>query len=87
MHGPNIKYNRWQHRMQTFSVQLFKRHLSVNSNFLSDKTINKSDIFRLKSLSVIGISAILCVITLFHLTFYKLNDGVETDFVHNRLTL
>ena len=80
----HYKYNRRQHRMRTLSVQLFKR---VNSNFLSDKTINKCDIFRLKSLSVIGISAILCVFTLFHLTFYKLNDGVETEFVHNRLTL
>ena len=32
---------------------------SVNSNFLSDKTINKSDIFRLKCLSFSEISAIL----------------------------
>ena len=43
--------------------------VSVNSNFLSDKTINKSDIFRLKCLSVSEISAILCVLYFCFYTF------------------
>ena len=43
--------------------------LSVNSNFLSDKTINKSDIVRLKCLSFSEISAILYVLYFCFYTF------------------
>ena len=43
--------------------------ISVNSNFLSDKTINKSDIFRLKCLSFSEISAILYVLYFCFYTF------------------
>ena len=60
--------------------------ISVNSNFLSDKTINKSDIFRLKCYLLVKLVQFyvffISFFTLFHLTFYKLNNRVETDIVH-----
>ena len=43
--------------------------ISVNSNFLSDETINKNDIFRLKGLSFSEISAILYVLYFCFYTF------------------
>ena len=72
--------------MRTLSVQLFERH-----NFLSDKTMNKSDIFRLKCLSFSEISAILYVLHFCFYTFsfnvlYRLNNGVESE-TDNPLTL
>jgi len=60
-----VKYNRWQRRICTLSVQLYSVVTSVNSVFVSDKMINNSDHFRIKCFSYSKISAILYIFLVF----------------------
>ena len=58
--------------MCTLSVQLHSDVTSANSVFVSDKIDNNSDNFRMKCLSYIKISVILCVLYFLFLNFFYL---------------
>ena len=60
------KYNRWQRRICTLSVQLYSDVTSVNPVFVSNEIINNSDSLRIKCRKI---NEILCVLYFLFLHF------------------
>ena len=65
-----VKFNRWQRRICSLSVQLYSYVTSVNSVFVNLKIINNSTNFRIKCLYYSKISVILCVFYFLFLHFF-----------------